>query len=163
MPSDFPRFPERDGAPGDGQLVWYEHASGSPAQAFGGLVERLEVIDARTFAGLALASPEGRLGQPLHPDATTVWLKGVLHVDLLGLPASDDFSSVLAEWATLRSRLFTADGYKLWLYRRASPVPLKYGYAEVKTDFLHSTWHSNVALGYTLGAFTTDRTLHFDD
>lgn len=159
MPSDFPRFPERDGAPGDGALAVYADAGGGNELAFGGLVEHLEAIDARSFTGLALAAFEGRFGQPLHGDATTIWMRGVLHVDQFGLPQTESYADAIDAWLALRARLFTAGGWRLYFYSRTSPETLRLRYDDLKTVFLHSRWQSNVSVGYTLGAYTTDRTL----
>lgn len=161
--ADFPRFPERRGSPGDGSLVWYVKADESEELAFGGIIQHLETIDARSFVGLSLATLEGRFGRPLHADGTTIWLKGTLHVDLNGRPQSDSFRDAIDAWNALRGKLFTASDYILQVYRRAGAEEvLKCSYSGVQTVFLHCLWHSNVSLSFVLGAYTTNRTLSVD-
>jgi hypothetical protein len=158
--ADFPRFPERNGAPGDGALAWYVKADETDELAFGGIIDHLETIDARSFSGLNLATFDGRFGRPLHPDATTIWMKGTLHVGLGGKPLSASFKDAIDAWNVLRGKLFTADAYILQVYRQSGATQvLKCSYAGVRTVFLHCFWHSNVSLSFSLGAYTTDRTL----
>ncbi len=155
----FPLFPMMAGAPGDGQRLVLVTGDPPSTHVIGGIVEHLEAIDARAPAGLNLAVPEGRFGQPLHPEGTTIWLRGRLQLDLAGRPDAADYRELLDAWVALRDRLWSGEPYELRLYSAALPAPLHYAYTGLHTVCLHSYWHHSAGMEYRLGAFTTETTL----
>jgi hypothetical protein len=153
-----PIFPYEEGAPGDGSLIAI-HGGGS-TEVLGGLIHLAQAVEAYVVAGANIPTAGGRSeGDPLGTDGVTLWIKGSLYLNIRGEPTVSDYADMLARWTTVRDKMRLAN-YELFLYyRTASPATYR-KYKSVNSVLLRGYWSNPVCLCYTLGAFTTDKTLY---
>lgn len=151
-----PVFPAIDWAPGDGRLV--RVVAGSEVRALGGVIVELVVVDCRALPDLpppAASAEAARFGAPLRPTGTTVWIRGVLHVDRFGESATTDFTVIRDDWLALRSLLLGHETVAVQVYappEAGDPVEL----TGMKFLQVRAWWHDPGGLRYELGACSSE-------
>jgi hypothetical protein len=151
-----PVFPAIDWVPGDGRLV--RVVAGSQTRTLGGVILELVVVDCRALPDLPLAATTGdavRFGDPLRPTGTTVWIRGVLHVDRLGETATTDFAVIRDDWLALRSLLLGHETVEVHVYappEAGEPVAL----TGLRITQIRAWWHDPGGVRYELGACSTE-------
>lgn len=144
-----PIFPVMAFAPGDGRLVHL--AAGAEDRPLGGIVLELLVHECRDAADLRADPGTGQFGEPLLRVGTTLWLRGLLQVDLHGEPAAADFADVRDDWLELRELLLGHDEVDVHIYAPQAPatpviVP------GLRFVIVRGWWHDPGGLRYELGA-----------
>ena len=141
-----PIFPQNLLTPGDGTLVRF--VAGATSRTLGGVVLELLTIDCQDLP----AGPDlGRFGAPLLETGTTLWLRGLLQVDLHGEAVAASWNDVLTDWLDLRALLLGHEGVDVEVLAPpapAEPVLLP----DLAFLVVRGWWHDPAAFRYELGA-----------
>jgi hypothetical protein len=152
-----PMMPTAEGAPGDGNLVAI-HGGGS-TEVFGGIIHLCQVVEMTPPGGSSFTMPAARIREPILANGVTIWIRGSLHLNLLGEPTVTDYADMLTRWTTIRDKMLLSNFELFVYYRTASPATYR-KYKTVNAAVIRAFWDNPVGMSYAFAGVTTDKTLY---